>query len=147
MIVEYVSSPEIPVHILVSYVVCCACPSDAFHFHSRTTFLLCYCIIHNRNIDCILQALFFILMQVSFQGLSNKSAFQRHKQWLQYAKTRSARHKIMKVCYFLELLLFLIIIVLPPLLYASLSLCDTQSHTHMIPLKLLTLLHIPCSSF
>nr|GMD60923.1 putative GTP diphosphokinase RSH1, chloroplastic isoform X1 [Ipomoea batatas] len=33
-------------------------------------------------------------------GLSNKSAFQRHKQWLQHAKTRSARHKIMKVIFF-----------------------------------------------
>ncbi|CAH2049389.1 unnamed protein product [Thlaspi arvense] len=30
------------------------------------------------------------------QALSSKSAFQRHKQWLQHAKTRSARHKIMK---------------------------------------------------
>ncbi|EPS67235.1 hypothetical protein M569_07542, partial [Genlisea aurea] len=29
-------------------------------------------------------------------GLSSKSAFQRHKQWLRHAKTRSARHKIMK---------------------------------------------------
>ncbi|KAH0640761.1 putative GTP diphosphokinase RSH1, chloroplastic isoform X2 [Solanum tuberosum] len=29
-------------------------------------------------------------------GLSSKSAFQRHKQWLQHAKTRCARHKIMK---------------------------------------------------
>ncbi|KAL1550264.1 putative GTP diphosphokinase rsh1, chloroplastic [Salvia divinorum] len=33
---------------------------------------------------------------ITYNGLSNKSAFQRHKQWLQYAKTRSARHKIMK---------------------------------------------------
>ncbi|KAG6524953.1 hypothetical protein ZIOFF_014898 [Zingiber officinale] len=30
------------------------------------------------------------------EALSNKSAFQRHQQWLQHAKTRSARHKIMK---------------------------------------------------
>ncbi|CAL5433351.1 unnamed protein product [Camellia sinensis] len=29
-------------------------------------------------------------------ALSSKSAFQRHKQWLQHAKTRSARYKIMK---------------------------------------------------
>ncbi|XP_042048565.1 putative GTP diphosphokinase RSH1, chloroplastic isoform X2 [Salvia splendens] len=36
------------------------------------------------------------IITYNFQGLSNKSAFQRHKQWLQYAKTRSARHKIMK---------------------------------------------------
>ncbi|XP_020399530.1 putative GTP diphosphokinase RSH1, chloroplastic isoform X2 [Zea mays] len=28
--------------------------------------------------------------------LSSKYAFQRHQQWLQHAKTRSARHKIMK---------------------------------------------------
>nr|XP_043609294.1 putative GTP diphosphokinase RSH1, chloroplastic isoform X2 [Erigeron canadensis] len=33
---------------------------------------------------------------VTYSGLSSKSAFQRHKQWLQHAKTRSARHKIMK---------------------------------------------------
>lgn len=33
-----------------------------------------------------------------FQKLSSKYAFQRHQQWLQHAKTRSARHKIMKVC-------------------------------------------------
>ncbi|GAA0172191.1 kinase [Lithospermum erythrorhizon] len=33
---------------------------------------------------------------VTYQGLSSQSAFQRHKQWLQHAKTRSARHKIMK---------------------------------------------------
>ncbi|PWA97028.1 HD/PDEase domain, RelA/SpoT family, Beta-grasp domain protein [Artemisia annua] len=33
---------------------------------------------------------------VTYNGLSSKSAFQRHKQWLQHAKTRSARHKIMK---------------------------------------------------
>nr|ADN23834.1 RSH1 [Ipomoea nil]QCS14097.1 RelA/SpoT-like 1 [Ipomoea nil] len=33
---------------------------------------------------------------ITYSGLSNKSAFQRHKQWLQHAKTRSARHKIMK---------------------------------------------------
>lgn len=33
---------------------------------------------------------------ITYQGLSSKSAFQRHKQWLQHAKTRSARHKIMK---------------------------------------------------
>ncbi|KAL3360244.1 hypothetical protein AABB24_016643 [Solanum stoloniferum] len=30
------------------------------------------------------------------KGLSSKSAFQRHKQWLQHAKTRCAQHKIMK---------------------------------------------------
>ncbi|KAF2304717.1 hypothetical protein GH714_037687 [Hevea brasiliensis] len=30
------------------------------------------------------------------EALSSKSAFQRHKQWLQHAKTHSARHKIMK---------------------------------------------------
>ncbi|GJY66266.1 putative GTP diphosphokinase RSH1, chloroplastic isoform X2, partial [Tanacetum coccineum] len=33
---------------------------------------------------------------VTYDALSSKSAFQRHKQWLQHAKTRSARHKIMK---------------------------------------------------
>lgn len=33
---------------------------------------------------------------IVYNGLSSKSAFQRHKQWLQHAKTRSARHKIMK---------------------------------------------------
>ncbi|XP_071742582.1 putative GTP diphosphokinase RSH1, chloroplastic [Rutidosis leptorrhynchoides] len=33
---------------------------------------------------------------VTYNGLSSKTAFQRHKQWLQHAKTRSARHKIMK---------------------------------------------------
>jgi hypothetical protein len=35
-----------------------------------------------------------------FQKLSSKYAFQRHQQWLQHAKTRSARHKIMKVMYY-----------------------------------------------
>lgn len=33
---------------------------------------------------------------VTYNALSSKSAFQRHQQWLQHAKTRSARHKIMK---------------------------------------------------
>ncbi|KAK4779829.1 hypothetical protein SAY87_015935 [Trapa incisa] len=33
---------------------------------------------------------------ITYNSLSSKSAFQRHKQWLQHAKTRSARHKIMK---------------------------------------------------
>ncbi|KAI3792262.1 hypothetical protein L2E82_06137 [Cichorium intybus] len=33
---------------------------------------------------------------VTYNALSSKSAFQRHKQWLQHAKTRSARYKIMK---------------------------------------------------
>ncbi|XP_065860434.1 putative GTP diphosphokinase RSH1, chloroplastic [Euphorbia lathyris] len=33
---------------------------------------------------------------VTYNALSSKSSFQRHKQWLQHAKTRSARHKIMK---------------------------------------------------
>ncbi|KAL4603555.1 hypothetical protein ACB092_10G132200 [Castanea dentata] len=33
---------------------------------------------------------------ITYDALSSKSAFQRHKQWLQHAKTRSARHKIMK---------------------------------------------------
>jgi (p)ppGpp synthase/HD superfamily hydrolase len=33
---------------------------------------------------------------VTYNALSSKSAFQRHKQWLQHAKTRSARHKIMR---------------------------------------------------
>ncbi|PON66317.1 RelA/SpoT family [Trema orientale] len=33
---------------------------------------------------------------VTYNALSGKSAFHRHKQWLQHAKTRSARHKIMK---------------------------------------------------
>ncbi|GMI69449.1 RELA/SPOT homolog 1, RELA-SPOT HOMOLOG 1, RELA/SPOT HOMOLOG 1 [Hibiscus trionum] len=33
---------------------------------------------------------------ITYNALSSKSAFQRHKQWLQHAKTRCARHKIMK---------------------------------------------------
>ncbi|XP_075099841.1 putative GTP diphosphokinase RSH1, chloroplastic isoform X2 [Nicotiana tabacum] len=33
---------------------------------------------------------------ITYNGLSSKSAFERHKEWLQHAKTRSARHKIMK---------------------------------------------------
>lgn len=33
---------------------------------------------------------------ITYTALSSKSAFQRHKQWLRHAKTRSARHKIMK---------------------------------------------------
>ncbi|XP_058082017.1 putative GTP diphosphokinase RSH1, chloroplastic isoform X2 [Magnolia sinica] len=33
---------------------------------------------------------------ITYNSLSSKSAFQRHQQWLQHAKTRSARHKIMK---------------------------------------------------
>ncbi|KAM7501195.1 hypothetical protein LguiB_000099 [Lonicera macranthoides] len=33
---------------------------------------------------------------ITYNALSNKSAYQRHKKWLQHAKTRSARHKIMK---------------------------------------------------
>ncbi|XP_050367007.1 putative GTP diphosphokinase RSH1, chloroplastic isoform X2 [Argentina anserina] len=33
---------------------------------------------------------------ITYNSLTGKSAFQRHKQWLQHAKTRSARHKIMK---------------------------------------------------
>ncbi|KAJ9171782.1 hypothetical protein P3X46_015098 [Hevea brasiliensis] len=33
---------------------------------------------------------------ITYDALSSKSAFQRHKQWLQHAKTHSARHKIMK---------------------------------------------------
>ncbi|CAI9774299.1 unnamed protein product [Fraxinus pennsylvanica] len=33
---------------------------------------------------------------ITYNGLASKSAFQRHKQWLQHAKTHSARHKIMK---------------------------------------------------
>ncbi|KAH9730571.1 putative GTP diphosphokinase RSH1 [Citrus sinensis] len=33
---------------------------------------------------------------ITYNALSSKSAFQRHKQWLEHAKTRSARHKIMK---------------------------------------------------
>ncbi|KAI4326437.1 hypothetical protein MLD38_031752 [Melastoma candidum] len=33
---------------------------------------------------------------ITYNALSSKSAFQRQKQWLQHAKTRSARHKIMK---------------------------------------------------
>ncbi|XP_071724524.1 putative GTP diphosphokinase RSH1, chloroplastic [Rutidosis leptorrhynchoides] len=32
---------------------------------------------------------------ITYDALSSKSAFQRHKQWLPHAKTRSARHKIM----------------------------------------------------
>ncbi|VFQ73888.1 unnamed protein product [Cuscuta campestris] len=33
---------------------------------------------------------------ITYSVLSNKSAFERHKHWLQHAKTRSARHKIMR---------------------------------------------------
>ncbi|XP_068663177.1 putative GTP diphosphokinase RSH1, chloroplastic [Aristolochia californica] len=33
---------------------------------------------------------------ITYNGLSNKTAFRRHQQWLQHAKTRCARHKIMK---------------------------------------------------
>ncbi|KAK9146983.1 hypothetical protein Sjap_006886 [Stephania japonica] len=33
---------------------------------------------------------------ITYNALSSKSAFQKHQQWLQHAKTRSARHKIMK---------------------------------------------------
>lgn len=33
---------------------------------------------------------------ITYNALSSKSAFQRHKQWIQHAKTRSARHKIIK---------------------------------------------------
>ncbi|XP_077218053.1 RELA/SPOT homolog 1 [Tasmannia lanceolata] len=33
---------------------------------------------------------------ITYNALSSKSAFQRHQQWLQHAKTRSAKHKIMK---------------------------------------------------
>ncbi|TXG63371.1 hypothetical protein EZV62_010365 [Acer yangbiense] len=33
---------------------------------------------------------------IIYNALSSKSTFQRHKQWLQHAKTRNARHKIMK---------------------------------------------------
>ncbi|KAJ0229915.1 putative GTP diphosphokinase RSH1 [Hirschfeldia incana] len=33
---------------------------------------------------------------LTYNALSSISAFQRHKQWLQHAKTRSARHKIMR---------------------------------------------------
>ncbi|CAA6662033.1 unnamed protein product [Spirodela intermedia] len=33
---------------------------------------------------------------ITYEALSSKSAFQRHQQWLRHAKTRSARHKIMK---------------------------------------------------
>ncbi|TYH56920.1 hypothetical protein ES332_D08G054200v1 [Gossypium tomentosum] len=37
-----------------------------------------------------------VVQIITYNALSSKSAFQRHKQWLQHAKTRSARHKIMK---------------------------------------------------
>ncbi|KAF6174546.1 hypothetical protein GIB67_017129 [Kingdonia uniflora] len=33
---------------------------------------------------------------ITYNALSSKSAFRRHQQWLEHAKTRSARHKIMK---------------------------------------------------
>ncbi|MCO5558382.1 hypothetical protein L7F22_011964 [Adiantum nelumboides] len=33
---------------------------------------------------------------ITYNGLSLKSVFHRHRQWLQHAKTRSARHKITK---------------------------------------------------
>lgn len=33
---------------------------------------------------------------ITYDKLSGKYAFERHQQWLQHAKTRSARHKIMK---------------------------------------------------
>ncbi|ERN03174.1 hypothetical protein AMTR_s00003p00129460, partial [Amborella trichopoda] len=33
---------------------------------------------------------------ITYNALASKSAFQRHQQWLPHARTRSARHKIMK---------------------------------------------------
>ncbi|GAB2281768.1 Putative GTP diphosphokinase rsh1, chloroplastic [Dionaea muscipula] len=33
---------------------------------------------------------------ITYDALSSKAAYQRQKEWLQHAKTRSARHKIMK---------------------------------------------------
>ncbi|KAK9756918.1 hypothetical protein RND81_01G129700 [Saponaria officinalis] len=33
---------------------------------------------------------------ITYDALSSKSAFQKHKLWLEHAKTRSARHKIMR---------------------------------------------------
>ncbi|KAJ4849114.1 putative GTP diphosphokinase rsh1, chloroplastic [Turnera subulata] len=33
---------------------------------------------------------------ITYNAFSSKSAFERHKQWLEHAKTRSARHKITK---------------------------------------------------
>lgn len=33
---------------------------------------------------------------VTYDGVSTKKVFQLHRQWLQYAKTRSARHKLTK---------------------------------------------------
>ncbi|XP_074268400.1 putative GTP diphosphokinase RSH1, chloroplastic [Silene latifolia] len=33
---------------------------------------------------------------ITYDALSSKSAFQKHKLWLQHAKTRSTRHKIMR---------------------------------------------------
>jgi (p)ppGpp synthase/HD superfamily hydrolase len=33
---------------------------------------------------------------VTYDGISNKKLFQLHRQWLEYAKTRSARHKLTK---------------------------------------------------
>ncbi|RVW59966.1 putative GTP diphosphokinase RSH1, chloroplastic [Vitis vinifera] len=55
--------------------------------------LCCICMDHLFTI-CIFQS--FVAGSLFYQALSSKSAFQRHKQWLQHAKTRSARHKIMK---------------------------------------------------
>uniref|UniRef100_A0A161XTP2 Putative GTP diphosphokinase RSH1, chloroplastic n=1 Tax=Daucus carota subsp. sativus TaxID=79200 RepID=A0A161XTP2_DAUCS len=44
----------------------------------------------------VVEVITYNLANCILQALSSKSAFQRHKQWLQHAKTRSARHKIMK---------------------------------------------------
>eukprot|EP00249_Psilotum_nudum_P024475 c29195_g2_i1 orf=590-2959(-) len=37
-----------------------------------------------------------VIEVITYDGLSAKSLFQRHQQWLQFAKTRIARHKITK---------------------------------------------------
>nr|GEV56854.1 hypothetical protein [Tanacetum cinerariifolium] len=48
----------------------------------------------NRHRPCLSMAPLPVLANA--EGLSSKSAFERHKQWLKHVKTRSARHKIMK---------------------------------------------------
>jgi hypothetical protein len=41
-----------------------------------------------------------VSLPYNVQGVSTKKLFQLHRQWLQYAKTRSARHKLTKVSNF-----------------------------------------------
>jgi (p)ppGpp synthase/HD superfamily hydrolase len=89
-----------PTHVLenaevveiVTYNVCTFFPCFCFKFLPFLLVLLrkiLIAFIMFHGLSC------FIII-VTSQALSSKSAFQRHKQWLQHAKTRSARHKIMR---------------------------------------------------